>query len=91
MNAFSSNIEPIARAICENSARALWNGEPERLASHVERCWHCVAAELSYARKMVTALSGGFDFVLDPVAEFNPFDDFGQAVLTIEFMPFLLG
>lgn len=46
MNTFSSNIEPIARAICENSAHALWNGEPERLASHVERCWHCVAAEL---------------------------------------------
>ena len=42
----TSNIEPIARAMCESSANAIWNGEPERLASHVERCWHCVAAEL---------------------------------------------
>jgi hypothetical protein len=29
--------------------------------------------------------------VLDPVAEFNPFDDFGQAILSVEFAPFLLG
>ena len=29
--------------------------------------------------------------MLDPVAEFNPFDDFGQAVLTVELAPFLLG
>ena len=29
--------------------------------------------------------------MLDPVAEFNPLDDFGQAVLTVEFAPFLLG
>ena len=29
--------------------------------------------------------------MLDPVAEFNPLDDFGQAVLAIEFAPFLLG
>jgi len=32
---------------------------------------------------LVTARSGGFDFVLDPVAEFNPLDDFGQSVLPI--------
>ena len=29
--------------------------------------------------------------MLDAVAEFNPLDDFGQAVLTIEFAPFLPG
>ena len=29
--------------------------------------------------------------MLDPVAELNPFDDFGQAILSIEFAPFLLG
>ena len=29
--------------------------------------------------------------MLDPVAELNPFDDFGQAILTIEFAPLLLG
>ena len=29
--------------------------------------------------------------MLDPVAEFNPFDDFGQPVLAVEFAPFLLG
>ena len=28
--------------------------------------------------------------MLDPVAEFNPFDDFGQAILPIEFAPLLL-
>ena len=45
----------------------------------------------SYARKLVTVRSGGFDFVLDPVAELNPLDDLWQAVLPIEFAPFLLG
>ena len=29
--------------------------------------------------------------MIDPVAEFNPLDDFGQAVLAVEFAPFLLG
>ena len=29
--------------------------------------------------------------MLDPVAEFNPLDDFGQSVLAVEFAPFLLG
>ena len=29
--------------------------------------------------------------MLDSVAELNPFDDFGQAVLPVEFAPFLLG
>lgn len=29
--------------------------------------------------------------MLDAVAEFNPLDDFGQSVLTVEFAPFLLG
>ena len=29
--------------------------------------------------------------MLDPVAGFNPFDDFGQPVLAVEFAPFLLG
>jgi len=40
---------------------------------------------------LVTACSGGFDFVLDPVAEFNRLDNFGQAVLPVELAPFLLG
>lgn len=29
--------------------------------------------------------------MLDAVTEFNPLDDFRQAVLTVEFAPFLLG
>ena len=29
--------------------------------------------------------------MLDPVAEFNPLDDFGQAVLAVELAPFLPG
>ena len=29
--------------------------------------------------------------MLDAVAEFNPLDDLGEAVLTVEFAPFLLG
>ena len=29
--------------------------------------------------------------MLDPVAELNPLDDVGQAVLAVEFAPFLLG
>jgi len=29
--------------------------------------------------------------VLDPVAEFNPLYDLGQAVLAVKFAPFLLG
>ena len=29
--------------------------------------------------------------MLDPVAEFNPLNDFGQAARTVEFAPFLLG
>ena len=29
--------------------------------------------------------------MLDPVAEFNPFDDFRQAILTVEFAPLLPG
>jgi len=45
----------------------------------------------SYGRKLVTHGSGGFAFVLDPVAEFNSLDDFGQAILSVEFAPFLLG
>ena len=45
----------------------------------------------NYARKLVTARSGGFHFVLDPVAEFSPLDNLGQAVLTVGFAPFLLG
>ena len=32
-----------------------------------------------------------FDFLLDAVAEFNPRDDLWQAVLPVEFAPFLLG
>jgi hypothetical protein len=42
----TDNIEPLARAICEAQARALWDYNEERLAAHVERYWHCVAAEL---------------------------------------------
>lgn len=40
-----ANIEPIARAICEqNIARAY--PDPVERAAAVERLWHCVAAEL---------------------------------------------
>ncbi len=54
-------------------------------------CSHGGALSWSYARKLVAARSGGFDFVLDPVAEFNPLGDLGEAVLTVGFAPFLLG
>jgi hypothetical protein len=36
-------------------------------------------------------LSDGFDFVLDPVGEFNPLDDVWQEVLAVEFALILLG
>lgn len=40
--------------------------------------------------KVGDARSGGIVKLADAVAELNPLDDFGQAVLTIEFAPFLV-
>jgi hypothetical protein len=40
-----SNIEPLARAICERDLRRA--GAPEiSLAADVDRYWHCVAAQI---------------------------------------------
>lgn len=39
------NIEPVARAICENGIRVMYP-DPVDLARAVDRFWHCVAAEL---------------------------------------------
>ncbi len=41
-----SNIEPVARAICERLYRDLAAFDLNRLAADVDRHWHCVAAEL---------------------------------------------
>lgn len=41
----TSNIEPLARAICERSLRRSATSEIE-LADDVERYWHCVAAQI---------------------------------------------
>ncbi|MGA9767216.1 MAG: hypothetical protein WBQ49_21445 [Rhodomicrobium sp.] len=41
----TSNIEPLARAICERDLRRA--GTPEiNLATDVDRYWHCVAAQI---------------------------------------------
>ena len=41
----TSNIEPLARAICERKLRRTATSEIE-LAADVERYWHCVAAQI---------------------------------------------
>ena len=41
----TSNIEPIARAICERRLRRVCTSDAE-LAADVERYWHCVAAQI---------------------------------------------
>ncbi|MFM9938755.1 MAG: hypothetical protein ACKVP7_04575 [Hyphomicrobiaceae bacterium] len=45
MSSPSSNIEPLARAICERKLRRTSTSETE-LAADVERYWHCVAAQI---------------------------------------------
>jgi hypothetical protein len=40
--------------------------------------------------KVGDARSGGCLRLAEPVAELNPLDDFGQAILAVEFAPFLL-
>lgn len=40
-----SNIEPVARAICEDGIRSMYP-DPAELARAVDRFWHCVAAEI---------------------------------------------
>ena len=45
MSSLTSNIEPLARAICERSLRRTCTSEAE-LAADVERYWHCVAAQI---------------------------------------------
>ena len=40
-----NNIEPVARAICEDGIRSMYP-DPVALARAVDRFWHCVAAEL---------------------------------------------
>lgn len=44
----------------------------------------------SYARKLVTAWSGGGLKLLDPVLEGNPLDDLWQAICPVELSPFYL-
>ncbi|MGO9545205.1 MAG: hypothetical protein ACLPPF_10465 [Rhodomicrobium sp.] len=41
----SSNIEPLARAICERDLRRAGTAEIS-LAADVDRYWHCVAAKI---------------------------------------------
>lgn len=43
--AFFSNIEPLARAMCEDGIRHMYP-DPVALAAAVDRYWHCVAAEI---------------------------------------------
>lgn len=45
MSNTTSNIEPLARAICERKLRLTATSEIE-LAADVERYWHCVAAQI---------------------------------------------
>jgi hypothetical protein len=48
MPSATSNIEPLARAICERDFRCA--GIPEvSLAAEVDRYWHCVAAQIEAA------------------------------------------
>jgi len=41
-----SNIEAIARAICERQIKIHDAADTQRLGAEVDRYWHCVAAEL---------------------------------------------
>lgn len=41
-----SNIEAIARAICERQFKVYDAADIPRLGTEVDRYWHCVAAEL---------------------------------------------
>ena len=41
-----SNIETVARAICEREYRDRSASDLRRLSADVDRYWHCVAAEL---------------------------------------------
>jgi hypothetical protein len=45
MPSATSNIEPLARYICERNFRRAGISE-ESLAADVDRYWHCVAAQL---------------------------------------------
>jgi hypothetical protein len=45
MPPFTSNIEPLARAICERDLRRTAKSETD-LAKDVDRLWHCVAAQI---------------------------------------------
>ena len=45
MPSSTSNIEPLARAICERQLRVHCSSEAE-IAADVERYWHCVAAQI---------------------------------------------
>jgi hypothetical protein len=46
MSGHLSNIEAVARAICERQYRDRGTFDPDRLDDDVDRYWHCVAAEL---------------------------------------------
>ena len=41
----TSNIEPLARAICESQLRPVATSETQ-LAADVDRYWHCIAAQI---------------------------------------------
>jgi hypothetical protein len=40
-----TNIETVTRALCERQLRAMAT-VPEDASAHVDRYWHCVAAEI---------------------------------------------
>jgi len=46
MSGQRSNIEAVARAICERQYRERNASDLRRLNAEVDRYWHCVAAEL---------------------------------------------
>lgn len=46
MSGHLSNIETVARAICEHQYRKRDASDPSRFDAHVDRYWHCIAAEL---------------------------------------------
>jgi hypothetical protein len=46
MSGQRSNIEAVARAICERQYRERNTSDLRRLNAEVDRYWHCVAAEL---------------------------------------------
>jgi hypothetical protein len=45
MRSATSNIEPLAREICERDFRRAGTPE-ESLAADIDRYWHCVAAQI---------------------------------------------